>query len=66
MIEIDEGVRRPEFAAQFLSCNEFSRMFKQRGQYLQGLFLKFYLLTPLAQLSRIKIYLKRAEADDSW
>jgi hypothetical protein len=41
MIEGDEGVRRPELAAQFLSSNEFSPSFKQRCQQLKGLFLEF-------------------------
>jgi hypothetical protein len=35
MIEVDEGARRPELAAQFLSGNQFSRSFKQRRQNLQ-------------------------------
>jgi hypothetical protein len=48
MIEVDEGVRRPELAAQFLSGNYFSRSFKQRRQNLQWLFLELYLLSPLA------------------
>jgi hypothetical protein len=40
VIEIDEGVHRPEFAAQFLSGNYFSRSLKQRRQHLKGLFLE--------------------------
>ena len=45
MIEVNEGVRRPEFIAQFLSSNELSRPFQERRQYLKGLFLQFYLLS---------------------
>ena len=38
MIEVNEGVRRPELAAQFLAGNQLSRSFKQRRQDLQRLF----------------------------
>jgi len=48
MIEVDEGVHWPEFAAQFLSRNQFSRPFKQRRQHLKRLFLELYLLSSLA------------------
>ncbi len=49
MIEVDESVRRPELAAQFLSGDDFSRLLKQRHQQLKRLFLELYLLSPLAQ-----------------
>jgi hypothetical protein len=62
MIEVNEGILRPEFAAQFFSGNDFSRAFKQSGQHLQRLFLELYLLSPLAELSGLKINLKRSEA----
>jgi hypothetical protein len=65
MIEVDKGVGRPEFAAQFLSGNQVSWAFKQRRQYLQRLFLEFYLLTPLAELTGVEIHLERAETNDS-
>jgi hypothetical protein len=65
MIEVNEGVRRPEFIAQFLSSNELSRPFQERRQYLKGLFLQFYLLSPLAQFPGVEIDLEGAEADDS-
>jgi hypothetical protein len=65
MIEVDEGVRRPEFAAQFLSGNQFSRPFKQRRQHLQRLFLELYLLSPLAQFPSVEIDLERTETDNS-
>src|SRR5882762_5083119 len=64
MIEVDEGVRRPEFAAQFLSGNQFSRSFKQRSQNLQGLFLQLHLLPALAQFPSVKVDLECAETDN--
>ncbi len=65
MIEIDEGVRRPELAAQFLSGDKFSRAFKQRRQHLKRLFLELYLLSPLAEFPGVEIHLERAETNDS-
>jgi len=65
MIEVDEGVRRPELATQFLSGDDFSRPFKQRRQHLKRLFLKLYLLSPLAQFPCFEIQLECAEAEDS-
>jgi len=67
MIKIDEDIRRPELGAQFLSCNQFSRSFKQRGQHLQRLFLKLYPLSPLAQFPGVEIdsnVLKRIIRDE--
>ena len=65
VIEVDEGVRRPELAAQFLSGNHFSRPFKQRRQHLQRLFLELYLLSPLAQFPGVEIDLERTETNNS-
>jgi hypothetical protein len=65
MIEIDEGVRWPELAAQFLSCNQFSRSFKQRRQQLKWLFLELYLLPPLPQFPGVEIDLESTEPDNS-
>ena len=65
MIEVDEGVCRPEFAAQLLTANHLPRPFKQRRQDLKRLFLELYFLSPLAQFSGVKIYLERTETDNS-
>ena len=65
MIEVDECVRRPELAAQFLSGNDLSRSFKQRRQHLKRLFLELYLLSPLAQFPGLEIHLERTETDNS-
>jgi hypothetical protein len=65
MIEVNERVRWPELAAQFLASNQFSRSFKERRQQLKRLFLELYLLSPLAQLPGVEIDLERAEADNS-
>jgi hypothetical protein len=65
VIEVDEGVFGPEFAAQFLSGHDFSRSFEQCGQHLKGLLLELYLLSALAEFPRAEIDLERTEADNS-
>ncbi|MGC2196463.1 MAG: hypothetical protein WA628_17450 [Terriglobales bacterium] len=65
MIEVDEGVRGPELAAQFLSSDQFSRSFEQRPQNLQGLFLELYLLSSLAQFPGVEIDLECTETNNS-
>jgi len=64
MIEVDKGVCRPEFIAQFLSCNQLSRTLKQSGQHLKRLFLELYFLSPVAEFPGLKINLKVAETDN--
>jgi hypothetical protein len=66
MIEVNEGVCRPESTAQFLPGNHLAVPFKQRRQHLKGLFLELYLLSPLAQFSGVEIYLERTETNNSW
>ena len=65
MIEIDEGVFRPELTVQFLASNQFSRSFQQCDEYLKWLLLQLYFLPTLAEFSGREIDLKRTEADDS-
>jgi hypothetical protein len=65
MIEVNERVRWPELAAQFLSSDYFARPFKQRRQYLKRLFLELYLLSLPAQFAGAEIDLERTETDNS-
>jgi len=65
MIEVDEGVRRPESAAKFFSCNYLTRTLDQHAQDLERLLLQLHLLSPPAQLPGLQIYLEHAEADNS-
>jgi hypothetical protein len=65
MIKVDERVRRPKFAAQFVSRNDVPRSFKQRDQHLKGLFLESYLLSPLAQFPCLQIQFERTEPDNA-
>jgi hypothetical protein len=62
MIEVNEGILRPEFAAQFFSSNDFSWAFKQSGQHLERLFLELYFLAGVAEFPSLEINLERTEA----
>jgi hypothetical protein len=64
MIEVYEGVRRPELAAELLPGDEMSRIFKQCGQYLKWLFLQLYLLSPPPQFPGLEVDLECTETDD--
>jgi len=48
VIEVNEGILRPELAAQFFSGNDFPWSFKQSGQHLKRLFLELYFLASVA------------------
>jgi len=40
VVEIHEGISRPELFLQFLASHDLAGMLKQRRKHLQGLFLK--------------------------
>jgi hypothetical protein len=42
MIEVDEGVRRPELVAQFVSGDNLSRVLQQGSENLQWLLLQLH------------------------
>jgi hypothetical protein len=64
VIEVNKRILRSEFAAQFLSSNDFSGMFQKRGQHLKRLFLEFYFLPRVAEFAGLWIKLEPAEADN--
>jgi len=66
MIEVNEGVCRPESAAQFLPANHLAGPFKQCRQHLKWLFLELYPLSPLALFPGVEIDLERTEPNYSW
>jgi hypothetical protein len=65
LIEVDEGVGWPEFAAQFLSGDHLARPFKQGRQDLKRLFLELYLVPPVAKFPSVEIDLERTETNNS-
>ena len=65
MVEIHEGVGRPQFAAELLAGNHFPGPFQQRRQYLEGLFLQLDFLSLTTQFAGAKIDLKDTETNNS-
>ena len=65
LVKVDEGVWRPELAADFFAANHFSRAFEQHEQKLRGLLLKPDTQPLLAQLAGCRIHLKDTETEDS-
>jgi hypothetical protein len=65
MIEVDEGVCRPELTAQFLPANHLAGPFKQCRQHLKWLFLELYPLSPLVQFPGMEIDLEGTETNNS-
>lgn len=63
MIEINEGVRRPEGSSQFVPGNNLSRSEQQHFQNLERLLLQTNSQSMLAQFSSSKIDLENAKAE---
>jgi hypothetical protein len=55
VVEIHEGVRRPEFFLKFLASHNLAGVLKQHRQELNGLFLKANSQVVLAQFAGAKI-----------
>ena len=60
-VEIDEGIVGPETASQFLSADDFSRVFEERDEEPTGLLLQPYASPVLEEFPGGGVYLKRAE-----
>ena len=63
MVEIDEGVGRPELLLQLLPGDHIAGTLQQHGQNLEGLLLEFDPQPVPAQLAGVQVGLKGAEAD---
>ena len=63
MLEVNEGVVRPESVLEFFAGDEFAGMFEESGENLNGLRLKLEAGAVLGQFSGMKIDFKGAEAD---
>jgi hypothetical protein len=64
MIEVDEGVRRPELVPQFVSGDNFSRVFQQRSENLQWLLLQLHPQSTTSQFTCLEINFKDPKPDD--
>jgi hypothetical protein len=62
VLEIDEGVGRPEAALQLLPSKQFAGLFEKKGENLEGAAGEMDLRTVFAKLARTKINLVGVEA----
>jgi hypothetical protein len=65
LVEIDEGVGRPQLAAEFFAADHFSSALEQHEKKLRGLLLKPDTQALLAQLAGSGVHLKDTETEDS-
>src|SRR5580693_10044520 len=63
MVEVHEGVRRPESAFQLFARDDFARSLEQHGKYLIRLLLDFDLNAVAPELPRAGIHLKDTESN---
>lgn len=63
MVEIHEGVRRPDAFLELFTGNHLTGLLEQDLQNLEGLNLQFDPCAALSQLTRTCIDIKVAEAD---
>lgn len=64
IVEVHEGVARPQLLFQFLARENLPRLFQQSAQNLKRLFLKFDRFTILAQFTRMEVHLEVIEAQN--
>jgi hypothetical protein len=65
MIEIYEGIGRPQLLPQFRACDHLALMLQKQRQDLEWLLLDFNLRSVLAKLTRAKVNLEGPEANGS-
>ncbi len=61
MVEIDEGIVRPEFLSKLLSGDHFPSPFQQGGKQLKRLFLELRLEPVLPKLPCARVHLEDPE-----
>jgi len=64
VVEIDEGIRGPQFVADLISGDDLAGTFEKHNQKIEGLRLKPDFMALAAQLTRVKMRSKRTEEDD--
>jgi hypothetical protein len=65
VVEVDEGVGRPEFLLQLFARDHLAGALQQQRQDLKWLLLQAQLDSVLAQFARVEIELKHSKARDS-
>jgi hypothetical protein len=65
LVKIDEGIGRPQLAAEFLAADHFSGPVQQHEKNLSGLSLQSNAHSLLAQLPRGGVHFKDSETEDA-
>ncbi len=64
LFEIDEGVVRPEPFPELFARYQFSRVFQQHRQHVDGMAAELESLAVVIQLPRVEIELEGLEANE--
>ena len=65
VIEVNEGVSRPELFAEFLASHDSAGAFQQNSEHCERLFLDSEACAVLAKFARDQVRLKHTEARNS-
>ena len=65
MVEVNEGIGGPQFAAQFLPSDYLARLSKQANKNSEGLLLQFDLYAVLAQFAGAQVEFEKTKANRS-
>ena len=63
MLEIDEGVLRPEAVAEVFAVHDFAGSLEENGQNFDGLAVEVQLLAEFKEFAGGGVQLERAEAN---
>ena len=61
MVEVNEGIGGPQFAAQFLPSDYLARVSKRANKNSEGLLLQLHPIPVFPEFARVAIHLERAE-----
>lgn len=64
LVEVNEGVGRPDLSLNFLTRDDFSGMLKENTKHLEWLVLQFYPDAVFTNLTRPQFNFKRSESDN--
>jgi hypothetical protein len=62
MVEVDEGIGRPNLGPKFVASHDITRAVQQGRQYLERLALQVELYAAFPELTRTKVQFEDVEA----
>jgi len=62
VVEVNEGISRPQAIVQIVASDDLSRLFQNQRQYLERLLLDFDLDAATAELAGVQVKLENAKA----